>query len=473
VAQAPTTFPVRHGRYAFLKVLSGPGDGPVFLAALDGAKKPWAIKTLPLQGPGAVDLHALKAATKMLARMHSDHLVAVLASADVEADGGFVMEHVPGKSLAAICRQAEEYSLLLPPELGLILAHDVFAAAELFHGFEGGLQVHGNISRKTILVGYAGDVKLAGYRPGAHSLSGLAMHVSRDLKPVATILSDLPFERFPKELATLVPRLLEDSISPVEATAAVRAFLHDSKPSAEQRRMAATWLAGVFPGQRADEAQEEARLFAAGMQLLAPVSGRFVAKRAFMFGSATVLFGLLGGGALWMVNRQPGEPRLEAMVTARRAEVPQSAGQVFELSVQAAPSAQAASSPTPALAATAPTAPAAPTPDPMEDAKPMPGAPGAGPARRDPTGAPADRLLREAEAAFDSGRRIQAVNLGLQALNVGGGARAHLALGEYYRSMLRYQEALNHYRAAVEIEPENNLALAGVRLLEKKVSPFR
>jgi tetratricopeptide (TPR) repeat protein len=80
-------------------------------------------------------------------------------------------------------------------------------------------------------------------------------------------------------------------------------------------------------------------------------------------------------------------------------------------------------------------------------------------------------LLRAADAAFGAGKRIEAVTLALQAVHAGGGARAHLALGEYYHSMHRYQDALNHYRAAVEIEPENKLALTGVKLIEKKISP--
>jgi tetratricopeptide (TPR) repeat protein len=88
-------------------------------------------------------------------------------------------------------------------------------------------------------------------------------------------------------------------------------------------------------------------------------------------------------------------------------------------------------------------------------------------------GSTADRLLRAADAAFDRSQRIQAVNLGIQALAAGGGNRAHLALAEYYRSMHRYQEAMNHYRTVVESDPENQLAATGVRMLDKKLSPCR
>ena len=173
-----------------MKVLSAQGDGPVYLAALSGAKKPCVIKTLPLQGKDSVDLGLLKAETKKLARIHSAHLAAVHASPEVESDGAFVMEYVRGKSLAAVCQRAEDYAVLLPPELGLVVAHDVFAATEAFRAFEGANRVHGNISPRTILVGYSGDVKVAGYRPGVHATAGVDVHVARDLKPVASMLCD-------------------------------------------------------------------------------------------------------------------------------------------------------------------------------------------------------------------------------------------------------------------------------------------
>ena len=32
---------------------------------------------------------------------------------------------------------------------------------------------------------------------------------------------------------------------------------------------------------------------------------------------------------------------------------------------------------------------------------------------------------------------------------------------------------MNHYRAAMEIDPENKLGLAGVQMLEKRLSPCR
>jgi hypothetical protein len=37
--------------------------------------------------------------------------------------------------------------------------------------------------------------------------------------------------------------------------------------------------------------------------------------------------------------------------------------------------------------------------------------------------------------------------------------------------MYRYRDALNHYHAAAELEPENESAAAGVRMLEKRLSP--
>ena len=81
---------------------------------------------------------------------------------------------------------------------------------------------------------------------------------------------------------------------------------------------------------------------------------------------------------------------------------------------------------------------------------------------------PAAAMIKEANGVV-----LYANNAVLNGISAGGGIRAHLALGEYYRSLHCYQDALNHYRAVVEVEPENKLATAGVQLLEKKVSPCR
>lgn len=476
-----STFPVSHGKYAFLKVLSSDGDGPVYLAALSGQKRPWVIKTLPLHGPGAVLIEALESDAQLLSRMQSAALVSVLASTDVERDGGFVMEYVAGKSLAAIRRRAQDYSLLLPTELGLVIAHDVFAAVQLFHGFEGGLRVHGNISPRTILVAYSGDAKLAGYRPGVPSRSGVEAHLANDLRPMAGILYDLPFEMFPKELAHLVPRLLEDDLSPGEAVAAVRAFLGDYKPSAEQRRKVAAWLADLFLGQREEDAREEARLLASGTQLLATAPAGPGMGLVYV-GGATAVLGLLSGALLLSPRRvdRGHLPTVHASVPLVRAEPaqdppPGTPAQTFEMPLQESPSS------TPVVGnPVVPTQVTAPSGDSAAVARdstgPLPAStdsPAAKrlPSRRAAAESTADRLLRMADAAFGAGKRIEAINLGLQAVEAGGGVRAHLVLGEYYRSMHRYHEAINHYRAAIEIEPDNKLASTGVRLLEKRVAP--
>ena len=459
--KVPTTFPASYGSYALLKVLSAKEDGPVYLAAVRGEKKPRAIKTMPLQGQGAVNLALFNTETNRLARIRFAHLARVLESTRIEDQAGLVMEYVPGKSLAEICQRAEEYDFLLPPELGLVVAHDVFAAAEFFHAFEGAGRVHGNISPRTILVRYSGDAKVAGYRPGYRAPAGADAHMAVDLKPLANLLCDLRFEMFPKELTQLVPRLLENDVSPVEGMAAVRAFLHAHVPSAEQRQTVAAWLEDVFQEHSyAQEAHEEDRLLAAGAHALGPSPSR--AKRVTLAGGAIALLALVGGGGLLMARRGPGRTHPES----RQVEPPTT---------------------TMAAAQTVPVVPppaglpplAVPTPGPSTDPAALPAtipqppvdAPESRPSKPRAGGGPVDRLLVAADVAFDAGKRIEAVHLGLQALKAGGGLRAHLALAEYYRTMHRYQEAMNHYRAAVEIEPENKLAATGVRMLEPKLSP--
>ena len=347
-----------------------------------------------------------------------------------------------------------------------MVAHDAFAAAELFYAFEDAGRVHGNISPRTVLVGYSGEVKIAGYRPGSHVSVGPDAHVARDLKSLAGILCDLPFEMFPKELTKVVPLLLEDGLSPVEAMAAVRSFLLDHVPSADHRQKVAEWLNGLFPGLCHEEAQETERLWAAGTKLLAPSSVRPVSKRASVFRATSAMLALVGGGALLMAQRWPGKANSESKNIEALSEMASTghALPVGHAAPEPAPPAPAA----PVLVvppdpATAPTSHAQPTADPPDNRPTKRG--------KQESESPAQRLLRVADAAFDAGERIEAIHLGTQALNAGGGVRAQLALAEYYRSMHRYREALNHYRAALESEPENELALAGVRMLEKKLTP--
>jgi hypothetical protein len=458
VQKVPTTFPTSHGSYALLKVLSSKGDEPVYLAARRGEKRPWAIKTVRLQGQGAVNLALFKAETKNLARMNCPQWATVLESTPIEDQVGIVMEYVPGKSLAEICQRAEEYSFLLPPELGLIVAHDVFAAVEFFHAFEGASRVHGNISPRTILVRYSGDVKVAGYRPGYRVPTGAEAHMAADLKPLASLLCDLRFEMFPKQLTHLVPRLLEEQVSPVEGMAAVSAFLHDHVPSAKQRQSVAAWLEDVFQEHSyAQEAHEEERLLAAGTQGLAWSQAR--PKRVSLVGGAIAALALVGGAGLLMAHRGSGRTRPEA-THVEPTLAPAQAGTVGPSTAGLPP-----------LAVPSPGPSTNPAPSPASIPQPPADTPESRPTKPKTGGGPVDRLLVAADVAFDAGKRIEAVHLGLQALKAGGGLRAHLALGEYYRSMHRYQEAMNHYRAAVEIEPENRLAATGVRMLENKLSP--
>jgi tetratricopeptide (TPR) repeat protein len=265
---------------------------------------------------------------------------------------------------------------------------------------------------------------------------------------------------FPQELTKLVPRLLEDHVSPLESLAAARAFLHDHVPSADQRRKVAQWLEALFPDHPCDRvAQEEERLLAAGKQMLSPA--RPGSKRISVFGGTTALLALVGVGALLVAHRGPGQ----ALSEAKQAEP-------TPKTMRPPPVAQAAPEPTaPALAAPAPAPPADPATGTTSDPKPPSAPQDNRPPRLRSEESPAERLLHAADAAFGAGKRVESVNLGIQALNAGGGLRAHLALGEYYRSLHRYQDALNHYRAVVEVEPENKLAVAGVKLLEKKLSP--
>jgi serine/threonine protein kinase len=266
----PPAFPAIHGSKALLKVLSDEGERSVYLLAINGANTPWVLKAAP--PAGTPDPESLKDETKCLCRMDSPALAKVLDFEEAEGAAAVVLEHVRGKSLAAIRDRVAAGSLLIPPELGAIVAHDAFAALAYFHEFEGAGRVHGNVSPRTIMVGYSGDAKLVGCRYGLHPRVDVGTQVASDLKPLASILCDLPFRKFSQQLVQVIPRLLEETLSPIEAASAVKEFLRSHVPTAEDRKGVASWLAEVFQGEQEKEAQEGQALLAAGLKLIAKAS---------------------------------------------------------------------------------------------------------------------------------------------------------------------------------------------------------
>jgi outer membrane biosynthesis protein TonB len=103
-------------------------------------------------------------------------------------------------------------------------------------------------------------------------------------------------------------------------------------------------------------------------------------------------------------------------------------------------------------------------------AKAKPGPRGRRAAKHEPD-SHSEQLLRQADAASVAGNHIEAIKLGTQALAAGGGVAAHLALAGYYKSLSRNNEALQHYRAAMQLDPSNPVAAAGIKVVERQLAP--
>ena len=265
----PTTLPAIYGSDALLKILSDEGDRSVYLLAISGAPRPWVVKLAPREVIAPRDASVLESEAESLGRMEAPTLAKILDFDESDSEIGIVMEHVHGKTVAAIAERAETGSLVLPPELGLVIAHDAFAAIAYFHAFEGTGRLHGNLSPRTVLVGYSGQAKVVGYRYGRHPRAEVSARVYEDFRPLANLLFDLPFERFPKALVEFVPHLLEEKLSPLEGAESVNEFLHGPGPSEDDRRVVAAWLDKFFPDDREIEIQENEHLLAEGCKLIA------------------------------------------------------------------------------------------------------------------------------------------------------------------------------------------------------------
>jgi tetratricopeptide (TPR) repeat protein len=113
---------------------------------------------------------------------------------------------------------------------------------------------------------------------------------------------------------------------------------------------------------------------------------------------------------------------------------------------------------------------AAPLALPANHPRPKAIGPEARPAKRKVEESSAEQFLQAAEAAFESGDRKEAIRIGTQALKAGGGVRAHLTLAGYYQSMRFFREALDHYQAALKIDPGNAFAAKGVEIVGKQLA---
>jgi hypothetical protein len=298
---------------------------------------------------------------------------------------------------------------------------------------------------------------------------------------------------FPQALVKLVPRLLEESISPAEALAATRGFWRGHVPSADDRQTVAAWLEEIFPGEREKDAEEAKRLLAAGIELIAPLSFQqrprnepqeneletapfrshaTASRRSWVkvAGIGVVASLVLAGGAALLLTHRRGPALLAAKPDSLAAQSPPDAQPVAE---------PPASDLRPDVALPAPDAqpiPAPLAPDhaiavvaPINHTRPTNGPAHRRPAKGKPQQPSAEQLLRAADAAFDSGNHIQAIKLGTRALNAGGGVGAHLALANYYRNISRHREALQHYRAAIKLDPGNAVAATGIKVVERQL----
>lgn len=159
----------RFGKYRVLARLGEDGATDVHLALLRGPVGFNKLLVVESVRGGFVDPHALRAflnEARLAAQLHHANVVQTYEVGEEDGELFVAMEYVEGRSLRAICDRVAPGRLPLAVHLRVV--HDVARGVHHAHqlkSFDGRALdvVHGGICPERVLVGYEGQVKLAGF----------------------------------------------------------------------------------------------------------------------------------------------------------------------------------------------------------------------------------------------------------------------------------------------------------------------
>jgi serine/threonine-protein kinase len=164
--------PKRLGKYELLRLVAAGGMAEVFLgraAGPAGFSKLVAIKRIHehlSDNPEFVEMFLDEA--RLASRLDHPNIVQIIDLGRAENAYFLAMEYVHGKSLRDVIHRAIEHGKVLPLEAIFTIGRGVLSALAFAHGMRGpggapAPVIHRDISPQNILIGYAGNVKLADF----------------------------------------------------------------------------------------------------------------------------------------------------------------------------------------------------------------------------------------------------------------------------------------------------------------------
>lgn len=203
----------RVGPYLILRRLSAGGLVEIYLARREAAADAAPPVALKVMLPDARGVDAPLERARLAATLQHPNVARVL-EAGLHRDTGelfLAMEYVAGQTLSAIVRRARERGERLTPEFVFRVVHDAALGLHAAHGIvdAGGAPrplIHGAVSCVTLMVSYAGTVRVVGLNLAPRA--GASLDVRADVEALGAALwealsGDSDVAPVPDDVATL------------------------------------------------------------------------------------------------------------------------------------------------------------------------------------------------------------------------------------------------------------------------------
>jgi serine/threonine-protein kinase len=295
-AEVVDAYPRPFGPYMLLKPLSEAEPTPVFLAAVNGSDKPWALKMVLGKGSTPAARQAVRTQVRVLRRLSSRQLAEVLDVHDSAEAVGLLMGFIDGATVGQVLIDLSSESEQIGPGLAATVARELLRGLADLHRFEGLELVHRNVSSRTAMVTYDGRVRLAGFvapddtpsitSPG-YSTAGTALDFRYDLRSVGLLFWEMLTRQPVRDRRTtgMPPPSSVNAGVPPALDSVVAALLDGRFESAQSASEAVANTGATWSEARTAEVMR--RLYAKGIEVAHDENARLLRAAASRFPEIT------------------------------------------------------------------------------------------------------------------------------------------------------------------------------------------